>query len=68
MLLGKHDTPMKLVGRKVDNFGDTMADSRNLLGSSDIPAAQTLDLRTPNTVAYVSPSFSGLTVIRCLCD
>lgn len=60
VLVGKHDTPMKSMGRMVDNFGDTMADSRNLLGSNAY-SKQLFDLRTPNTVAYVSPDFSGLT-------
>jgi predicted porin len=53
-LIGTHDTPLKLVGRAVDLFGDTMADSRNVLGGGG-------DLRTKNTAAYISPSFSGLT-------
>ncbi len=62
VLAGKHDTPMKMLGRKVDNFGDTMADSRNLLGATATSGASAFDLRTSNTIAYVSPSFSGLTV------
>lgn len=62
VLLGRHDTPMKLLGRKVDNFGDTYADSRNLLGSIAVAGANVFDLRTNNTIAYVSPNFSGVTV------
>jgi predicted porin len=54
-LIGTHDTPLKLVGRAVDLFGDTVADSRNVLGGG-------ADLRTKNTVAYISPSFSGLSL------
>jgi len=54
---------MKLLGRSVDNFSDTMADSRNLLGAQRSGGATMFDLRTPNTVAYISPNFSGLTVI-----
>jgi predicted porin len=53
-LIGKHDTPLKLVGRAVDLFGDTFADSRNVLGGGS-------DIRANNVVAYISPSFSGLT-------
>jgi predicted porin len=53
VLAGNHDTPLKLVGRAVDLFGDTMADSRNVMGGGS-------DTRTDNTVAYISPSFSGL--------
>jgi len=52
-LLGKHDTPLKLVGRAVDLFGDTMADSRNVMGGGS-------DTRANNVIAYISPSFSGL--------
>jgi predicted porin len=54
-LIGTHDTPLKLVGRAVDLFGDTMADSRNVMGGGG-------DMRTKNTVAYISPSFSGLSL------
>jgi predicted porin len=52
VLLGNHDTPLKLVGRAVDLFGDTLADSRNVLGGGS-------DARVDNVVAYVSPNFSG---------
>lgn len=62
VLLGKHDTPMKMLGRKVDNFGDTYADSRNLLGTSADTGSSMFDLRTSNTIAYISPNFSGVTV------
>jgi predicted porin len=51
-LIGKHDTPLKLVGRAVDLFGDTIADSRNVLGGGS-------DTRANNVVAYISPNFSG---------
>jgi predicted porin len=55
VMLGNHDTPLKLVGRAVDLFGDTLADSRNVMGGGS-------DTRSDNTLAYISPSFSGLTV------
>ena len=51
-LIGNHDTPLKLVGRSVDLFGDTMADSRNVMGGGS-------DTRAKNVVAYISPNFSG---------
>ncbi len=63
VLAGKHDTPMKMIGRKVENFGDTMADDRNILGSSAANGASMFDLRTSNTIAYISPNFSGVTMI-----
>lgn len=52
-LFGRHDTPMKLVGRKVDLFGDTIGDSRNIT----LPTA---DLRPNNVIAYASPNMNGL--------
>jgi predicted porin len=63
VLMGKHDTPMKMIGRKVDNFGDTYADSRNLLGSVADDGTNAFDQRTNNTIAYISPNFTGLTFI-----
>src|SRR5512139_1010765 len=54
-IAGNHDTPLKLVGRAVDLFGDTMADSRNVMGGGS-------DIRAKNTVAYISPSFSGFSI------
>jgi predicted porin len=56
VLAGKHDTPLKLVGRKVDLFGDTFGDSRNLLGGYS-------DTRASNVVAYASPNLSGFSVL-----
>ena len=63
VLLGRHDTPVKMLRGKVDNFGDTFADSRNLLGANAVSGASSYDLRPNNTAVYVSPSFSGLTLI-----
>jgi predicted porin len=54
VLAGNHDTPLKLVGRAVDLFGDTMADSRNVMGGGS-------DTRAQNVVAYISPDFTGMT-------
>jgi len=53
VLAGTHDTPLKNIGRKIDLFGDTIADSRNVMGQGS-------DTRARNMVAYMSPSFSGL--------
>ena len=53
-LLGKHDTPLKIVGRKADLFGDQIGDSRNLIATGGIG-----DLRPDNVIAYISPTVSG---------
>lgn len=63
VLLGRHDTPVKLLRSKVDNFADTLADSRNLLGANAVSGTSSFDLRPNNTVAYISPNFSGLTLM-----
>ena len=50
-LVGRHDTPLKISTGKLDMFADTMADYNGALGFDD--------KRTDNTVAYISPSWSG---------
>jgi predicted porin len=50
-LVGRHDTPLKISTGKLDLFADTMADYNGTVGFDDN--------RTDNTVAYISPSFSG---------
>ena len=52
VIAGRHDTPLKLVGRAVDLFGDTMADSRNVLNGGS-------DTRSNNTIAYMTPNMGG---------
>lgn len=52
-LIGRHDTPMKISTGKLDLFGDTVGDYNNYGLISD--------LRIDGAIAYVSPSFSGLT-------
>ncbi|MBU0592923.1 MAG: porin [Gammaproteobacteria bacterium] len=53
-ILGRHDTPLKLVGRKADLFGDQIGDSRNLITVGGIG-----DLRPDNVIAYISPTMGG---------
>jgi predicted porin len=54
VLMGRHDTPLKISTGKLDLFADTLADMNATVGFQD--------LRTDNTVAYISPSFSGFTL------
>jgi predicted porin len=51
-LIGRHDTPLKLVGRAVDLFGDTMADSRNVMAGGS-------DTRANNVAVYMTPNMGG---------
>lgn len=55
-LIGRHDTPYKLVG-SADLFADTSADSQK--NTTGIIGRNGFDNRASNTVAYVSPDFSG---------
>lgn len=58
-IMGRHDTPVKMLGRKADLFGDQIGDSRNLISAGGAG----FDLRADNVVAYISPSFSGFSGI-----
>ena len=57
-LMGHHDTPFKLLGRAFDPFGDSIADTRQLLGNQGTKSTA-WDLRPSNVVAYITPNFSG---------
>lgn len=46
VLVGRHDTPFKTIGRKNDLFGDTIADARNLTNDGGN------DLRVENVIVY----------------
>jgi predicted porin len=51
-LMGRHDSPMKISTGKLDLFADTMADYNGTIGFNDY--------RFDQTVAYISPNWSGL--------
>lgn len=60
VMLGKMESPMKLVGRSVDLFGDQIGDNRNLVNKPG-NTGKGFDLRPNNTIGYVSPTFNGFT-------
>jgi predicted porin len=55
VLLGRHDTPMKMSQGKFDEFGD--------LPNGDIGSVMPGEDRVDNVIAYVSPAMSGLTFV-----
>lgn len=66
VLLGRHDTPYKLATRKLDPFGDSIADNRSLMGgvtanTTKDSATAAFDGRQPDVIAYVSPDMNGFT-------
>jgi predicted porin len=65
VLFGKHDSPIKLVGRKYDLFGDQIGNNRALTGSGTIGTNNSnavgglVDGRHNNVIAYQSPKMGG---------
>lgn len=58
---GKNDSPMKILGRQLDLFGNEIGDSRNLItGDGAGVTTNGFDQRPGHTVFYVSPKLSGL--------
>ncbi|MET0008903.1 MAG: porin [Candidatus Thiodiazotropha sp. 6PLUC1] len=60
VVLGRHDTPLKISTGSLDYFGDTAVDN-NLGYTEDL-----LDLRADGTLAYISPAMGGLTAAIAL--
>ena len=56
--LGRHDTPYKDLGRKLDNFNEQVGDTRAIIGN-----AGTYDKRVSNMIRYESPTFGGANVV-----
>ncbi len=70
VLIGRHDTPMKMSTGRLDYFADTSADFNGEIGYQNVNysqygyrhAADFSDRRADGTIAYVSPNWSGLTL------
>jgi predicted porin len=63
VIAGVHDTPYKMSTGKLDSFVATIGDYNTIMGAATgSNASSTFDLRTGNTVAYLSPSFGGFDV------
>lgn len=67
VLAGRHETPFKIVSRKVDLFDERIGDSRNILRNEGVNATAAtpggsvgFDERPGNVVAYISPGFAGV--------
>ncbi|MGD2117703.1 MAG: porin [Chromatiales bacterium] len=59
-LIGRHDHPLKISTGSLDLFADTIADNNQSFTEN------LTDFRADGTVAYVSPSLSGLTFAAAL--
>lgn len=61
--LGRHDTPFKEIGRKIDNFNEQIGDLRSMIGQDPVLAfygySNGYDQRVSNMIRYDSPNFGG---------
>ncbi len=61
LVAGRHDTPMKVIGRKVDLFWSTqLGQNRTFTNIKDGGAGY--DLRADNVIGYISPNFGPVHV------
>lgn len=58
--IGRHDTPMKDLGRAVDMFNEQVGDARNVTGLRANNTTNAFDQRISNMVRYESPDMSGI--------
>lgn len=56
--MGRHDTPYKISTGSLDYFSETRGDYNNII-STTAANANDYDLRAAQTVAYITPNFSG---------
>lgn len=65
VIAGTHDTPYKLSTGPLDNFVGTLGDYNGVFGAAGATQgnpSSMFDLRTGNTIAYISPNFGGFDV------
>ena len=58
VLLGRHDTPMKIIGRKVDLFNSTQLGENRAF-----TAADGFDARVDNVLVWITPASNGVNAI-----
>ncbi len=69
VLFGRHDSPYKLSTRKLDVFGDGIADNRALLGGvKGINSTAAFDERPTDVLAYFSPEFNGISAALAMAN
>jgi len=57
--LGKTDTPYKSSTGRMDPFSNSVADYNSIMGNTGGDARAEFDLRTPHSIWYESPKWSG---------
>lgn len=68
LLLGRHDTPTKLVQGKFDVFNDTIADMASTFNATTGTGQAKVagDIRADNTILYFSPKMGGMQMTAML--
>lgn len=59
VLIGRHDTPLKTVGRKADLFWSTQLGQNRSIVNRNLDGVAGLDLRADNVIAYQTPKMGG---------
>jgi predicted porin len=59
VLIGRHDTPLKIIGRKADLFWSTQVGQNRSIVASEANNGLGWDARADNVVAYQSPKMGG---------
>ncbi|MHB1188514.1 porin [Thiobacillus sp.] len=62
VITGTHDTPYKMATGPLDIFVGTLGDYNGVFGNVAGNPSAFFDLRTGNTIAYLSPKFGGFDV------
>jgi predicted porin len=62
LIFGRNDTPMKVLGRRLDLFDETVGDIRALTALNGV-FSPGFDTRLDNVIAYLSPDFAGLKLV-----
>ncbi|ACX96806.1 porin [Halothiobacillus neapolitanus] len=66
VIAGRHDTPLKMMGRSYDLFDSTIGDTRNIISGPKNNAGLTdtkWDLCPAQTIAYVTPDLMGFKAV-----
>lgn len=63
VVLGIMDTPYRLAAGRFDNWGDSMGDSRAIIGTASTRAGTLFNQRERNTINYWSPKMSGFQLL-----
>jgi predicted porin len=62
VIVGRNDTPYKMLGLRVNDFPEQVGDTRNVLSIGGTTTANAWDLRPNDIIQYDSPKLGGVVV------